>query len=258
MVRASVPPAVWRRGADYAYLLGGERTMFAWEWLRRSPAYRDSWARTRSASDAGQQRAAEAFGLVALVPPSLPAPAARPLWRAARDPHVLPARVAEGLADRRELLDIRALPGGIDVGFDSEDAEHWRIEIAGRVIRVDVRGGTLLGGPTLLRFELTGLAGARPKLPPLDLLARAGPTGPARAIAPPREARARRWIAELRTADALEDGATQQDIARALFGRGLGSGPWRGNDDSQRLRAQRLVRIARARLRHPLDPLWFR
>lgn len=257
MVRAGAPRAAWRRGADYAYLLGAERAMFAWEWLRRSPSYRESWAQSRRSSPDNQLLTAHQFGLVVLVPPTLTGPEARPIWHAAQDAHVLSALVAREQISARDLLDVRALPGGIDIAFDEEDAEHWRIELAGRVVRIDVRGGTLLGGPTLLRYELSGLASVRPKLQPLGMLVRAALGDPTRAAAP-REARAARWITELRTADALADGASQQDIARALFGSSINTERWRAEGESFRLRVQRLVRIARTRLRHPLDPAWFR
>lgn len=257
MARAGAPHAAWRRGAHYDYLFAAERPMFAWEWLRRTAAYRHSWTRTRGSGPAVQTRAAHAFGLVALAPPMLTAAEARPIWHAERDPHVLRAQVASGTTVIDELLDIRTLAVGAEIGLDGDDAEHWRIVVAGHAIRIDVHGGTLLGGPTLLRFELLGLATARPKLTPLDLLAR-GALMVRPQPAAPHEARAARWIDELRTADALADGASQQEIARALFARSLPATGWRGEGESYRLRVQRLVRAARARLRNPLDLSWFR
>lgn len=257
MVRAGAPHAAWRRGALYDYLHAAQRPMFAWEWLRRTPAYRQCWARTRGSGLAAQVRAAHGFGLVALAPPTLTAFEARPIWQAERDPHVLRAQVSSGASTSRELLDIRMLAACAEIGFDGDDSEHWRILVAGHAIRVDVYGGTLLGGPTLLQFEVLGLASVRPKLSPLDLLVRGALAlhpGPS----PPHEARAQRWIDELRTADALAEGASQQEIARALFARTVPAAGWRAESESYRLRVQRLVRAARARLRNPLDRAWFR
>ncbi|URW75896.1 DUF2285 domain-containing protein [Sphingomonas donggukensis] len=231
--------------------------MFAWEWLRRTPAYRHSWARTRGSGLVAQARAAHAFGLVALAPPTLAATEARPIWLARHDPQVLRAHVLSEAAVAQELLDIRRLAVSAAIGFDEDDAEHWRLVVAGHAIRIDVHDGTLLGGPTLLRFELQGLAAVRPKLPPLDLLVR-GALGLRPRPTPPREGRAARWIDELRTADALDDGATQHEIARALFEASVPASGWRTEGESYRLRVQRLVRAARARLRNPLDRAWFR
>lgn len=259
MVRNAAPRAGWRSGAPYAYLLDAERSLFAWEWLRRTSAYRHSWAAFRGASLIRQARAAHGFGLVSLIAPDLAGPEARPVWLVSRDPHVLAAHVAAGSADDRELFDIRQLAANAKVAFDDDDAEHWRLEVRGKSVRIDVRDGTLLGGPTLLRFELVGLALLQPKLAPLDRLVRAvlsddGGETPM----PRRESRAARWIDELRTADALADGATQQEIARSLYPQALPASGWRGAGDSYRLRIQRLVRTARLRLRHPLDSAWFR
>lgn len=257
MIGTGAPHAAWRRGDLYDYLRTAERSMFAWEWLRRTAAYRRRWARARRSGRAAQDRAAQAFGLVVLAPPALTAPEAKPIWRAARDPHVLRAQVSSAAAPPPELFDIRLLASGADIGFDGDDAEHWRIDVAGHAVRIDVHGGTLLGGPTLLQFELLGLAAIRPKLAPLDRLVRGAITLRPE-LAPPHEARAARWIDELRTADALADGASQHEIARALFDRCVPASGWRADGESYRLRVQRLVRAARARLRNPLDRTWFR
>jgi hypothetical protein len=61
----------------------------------------------------------------------------------------------------------------------------------------------------------------------------------------------------LRTADAIAQGATQQEVARALFGEAVPEPDWRASSDSYRYRIQRLVRAVRARLADPLSSLWF-
>lgn len=249
--------AAWRRSVDYEYLRTADKTMFAWEWLRRTAPYRRTWLRTRMLGPEAQARAAQDFGLVDLPSPRLNALVARPIWRAACDPHVLRARVLTDRCAHTERFDIRQLADDAAIALDDEDAEHWRFGLAGRAIRVDVHGGTLLGGPTLLQFELVGLAAVRPKLAPLDLLVGAALMTRPRAAAA-CAARTDRWIAELRAADALAAGASQQDIARALFSAAVPPAAWRAGNESYRLRAQRLVRAARARLRTPLDPAWFR
>ncbi|MES2338752.1 MAG: DUF2285 domain-containing protein [Pseudomonadota bacterium] len=256
MARVGAPRAAWRRGDLYDYLHAVEKPMFAWEWLRRTSAYRRAWARACRDGPVAQGRAAFAFGLVTLLSPRLAAPDARPIWRAGCDPHVLQAHVSSDVSGCRDLLDIRRLARAAEFAFAGEDAEHWRIEIAGHAVRIDVHDGTLLGGPTPLRFELFGLEAARPQLPPLDLLIRAALDLQPRPK-PPHEPRAARWIGELRTADALAAGASQQEIARAMFDRSVPAHDWRAQGESYRLRVQRLVRAARARLRTPLDPRWF-
>lgn len=251
------PRADWRRGERYDYLNHVERAMFAWEWLRRTGSYRRAWGNATTLGAAAQAIAAARFGLVEFLPPSLTAREARPIWSADRDPRVIPARAIASAAQAEDRFDIRRVAEMASIGLDGEDVEHWRIGTAARSIRLDVRAGTLLGGPTLLSYDLAGLERLRPKLAPLQtllVLALASRPG----VPAAREARATRWIAELRTADALTAGATQQDIARALFGGRIPSGRWRGEGESYRLRVQRLVRAAQAHLLDPVSPEWFR
>lgn len=73
----------------------------------------------------------------------------------------------------------------------------------------------------------------------------------------PRERRAAHWILELRVGDAILEGATQQEMARELFGGAIAPRKWRLDSASYRLRIQRLVRTARRRLADPLGGPWF-
>ena len=256
MASGVTPRSDWRRGEAYEYLTAVERTMFAWEWLRRTTSYQRGWLRSRSAGALEQAYLARRFHLVELVDPELGADSARPIWRGDWDPHVVLARASAEDAGLDDLLDIRRVCGMVAIGIDDEDVEHWRIGSAAASVRLDVRDGTLLGGPTLLHYDLAGLARLSPKLIGLHFLARLNslPEGTPRS---PRASRAVRWIAELRVADALSAGATQQEIARALFG-AVVPRDWRAESDSYRYRVQRLVRAARRRLAAPLEPSWFR
>jgi hypothetical protein len=249
-----VPRAAWRRGESYDYLRAVERAMFAWEWLRRTEGYNRAWARAHRAGPDQRAALARRFGLAELVAPTLDASEARPIWRRECDPRVIVAVPGCGHASAGDRLDIRALAGQAAIAISAEDVEHWRIGTPARSVRLDLCDGTLLGGPTALSYRLTGFAALRPQLAPLaDLvhLVLASNWHPV----PRRETRAARWIAELRTADALASGATQQEIARALFGAAVGA--WRAGSDSYRYRVQRLVRAVRRRVADPLAALWF-
>lgn len=70
----------------------------------------------------------------------------------------------------------------------------------------------------LLDHHLRGLAGTEPKLAALHQLVALARQGDMPPLLAPREARAPRWIMELRTADALAAQASQQEMARAFFG----------------------------------------
>lgn len=145
----------------------------------------------------------------------------------------------------------------MSVEVDTAQIEHWLLSDGHWAVRLDLHNGTLLGGPTLVEHRMTGLASAEPKLKALRqfvLLARKGRL-PASLL--PRERRAAQWILELRVGDALLEGATQQQMARALFGHAIAPERWRIESASYRLRVQRLVRVARRYLAAPLSGPWF-
>jgi hypothetical protein len=256
MAPQAAPRFDWRRGALYDYLLGVERAMFAWEWLRRTVGYRRAWTQSRTRGSRESARRARRFQLVELIDPDLSAAVARPIWRAGHDPHVIEAAPRLTAMPPEDRLDIRALEALASVGLDDDDVEHWRIGTAAMSLRLDVTEGTLLGGPTGLSYQLWGIERLHAKLAPLQLLTRLGRSPEATLVAA-KQVRAKRWIAELRTADALRDGASQQEIARVLFGSAV-PGEWRSDSDSYRYRVQRLVRKARERLANPLAEEWFR
>lgn len=143
------------------------------------------------------------------------------------------------------------------VEIDTDHAEHWLLSDGHWAVRLDLHDGTLLGGPVLVEHRVTGLASAKPKLEALRQFVVLAQRGALPVSMVPRERRAAQWIAELRAADALLDGATQQEIARALFGTSISPRRWRLESASYRLRVQRLVRIARDRLAVPLNGPWF-
>jgi hypothetical protein len=256
MAAPAAPRFDWRRGALYDYLLGVERSRLAWEWLRRTERYRRGWARSRALGAAERARLARRFQLVDLIHPELSAAVARPIWRAEHDPHVIEAAPSTAPLPPEDRFDIRQLARLAAVGIDDDDVEHWRIGTAAMSLRLDMTAGTLLGGPTGLSYQLSGVERLHWKLPPLQLLLRLG-RSPDAPLGQANEVRAKRWIAELRTADALREGAHQQDIARVLFGPAVPA-EWRSDSDSYRYRVQRLVRKVRERLANPLAAEWFR
>lgn len=251
------PGAEWRSADAYAELLLCDRRFFAWEWLRRSPAYRRGWReRDRLRSEGPTQ-----MGLIAWIDPAIPAPRARPIWDGSIDPSVLDARPAsqtiapDGAGDS---FDILAVAQHVKVAVEvTAQAEHWLLSDGHWAIRLDLHEGTLLGGPLLIEHRLTGLRSLEPRLTALGRLAELAQKGDLRASLMPRERRAAQWILELRIADALLAGASQQDMARRLFGDAVAADRWRLESTAYRLRIQRLVRRARARLADPLAGPWF-
>lgn len=242
--------ADWEDASAYAPLREADRSIFAWEWLRRAPEYRQDAARSGAAGQdvpgaaiIADERAIR-WGLHAFERPDLAGPEARPIWRREVYPSVLPARATSGgeLEDRFELERLRDCATLVK---SRSGAEHVLLSDRGRTLRLDILSGTVCDGPVLLRFELSGMRNVlRPLLTLRQLIAlwRVGQFS--RALHPP-EVRAARWILLLRTYDALAAGADQRAIAAHLLDRDAAGRRWRVQAPALRSRVQRLVREAR-------------
>lgn len=247
------PGADWRSPGAYSELLVSDRRAFAWEWLRRNGNYRCLWVTRRQPGAEGPER----FGLLGWVDPALPAPAARPIWSIDRDPRVLRARPAARAAPADDLFDVRSVAPFVSVEVDASGYEHWLLSDGHWAIRLDLHDGTLLGGPVLVEYRVTGLLSAKPKLESLKQFVVLAEKGRLPRSMIPKERKAAHWIVELRVGDALLAGASQQAIARELFGAAIAPSRWRVESASYRLRVQRLVKAARRYLTEPLAGPWF-
>jgi hypothetical protein len=234
----------WRDGAAYLPLLSADRSIFAWEWLRRDPAYRRAALSARAATVSGQSRPAREWGLEAFENPDRSAPDARPFWSSDVHPAVLPALAAEGPSGA-DSLDLGALDALATLLRGDERVEHVLLSDGLRVVRIDILAGSVVDGPARLRYLLAGLASAEPPLLTLRRLIHLCCTGRfSRSLHAP-EARARRWLLMLRAHDALTAGADQRAIASVLLSPSAREPRWRSDASSVRSQAQRLVRGAR-------------
>lgn len=113
-------------------------------------------------------------------------------------------------------------------------------------LRLDVLSGSVREGPVQPLFQVRGLSSIEPKLVTLrriGLLARFG----LRSVTLwPRERRMARWIDMLRVHDAVRDGASQRDIAAALFGAERIANDWHDGSDSLRSHVRRLITLGHA------------
>ena len=235
----------WRDPAAYAPLLEADRSLFAWEWLRRNAAYRLAAEQALSAGygDSLPSDAPGDFGLVAFEPPHLAVPHARPVWRSDAHRYVLSAEIG-ATKQARDLFDPDRLCGASRV-IPGDRREHLLLSDGLRTVRVDGVPGTFTSGPVSLRYKIEGLASAEPALLTLRrflAFCRAG--GFSRSLHR-RETRARRWILMLRASDALAAGADQRAIAAELLSPSAGKPHWRVHQPSVRSQVQRLVRSAR-------------
>ncbi|HWH21842.1 MAG TPA: DUF2285 domain-containing protein [Allosphingosinicella sp.] len=238
--------AVWRDAAAYAPLLTADRSVLAWEWLRRDPGYRAAADRalgqgSRAALDGGP--GAGEWGLHAFEPADLAAPAARPVWRAAVHPYVLEAD-ARPTGEARDSFELARL-AGISTIVAGGGQEHLLVSDGLRAIRLDLLSGSVRRGPVRLHYRLAGLASAERPLLTLRRLLALWRTGRFSAQLHPVETRAARFVLMLRAHDALASGATQREIAAGLLGAEAGEARWRVRAPTVRSRVQRLVRSAR-------------
>ena len=234
----------WRDAAAYEPLLDADRSFFAWEWLRRNPAYRAA-ADTASQSPGDLRHAAEAarWGLHAFVQPDAAAPEARPIWRAEVHPFVL--GVEAGPPEIGDAFDFDHFAAIATLVPGADGREHLLISDGLRAIRIDILEGSLARGPANLRYRLAGLASAeRPLLTLRRFLALCRTGGFCRSLHP-KEPRAKRWVLMLRASDALAAGTDQREMAAILLSAEAGGPRWRTQAPSLRSRVQRLVRSAR-------------
>lgn len=224
--------ADWRDPSAYEWLDHSGRHAFAWEWLRRRPDYQAAAGEVDSS--------AAAFGLRNRPIFEADARAAHPVWAAAVDPFLLIATVRscsrnEGNFDLARVRECSTMA-------TSADGEHWLFGTAARPLRLDIRSGSLCGGPVALTIHVARLDKvAVVALARLIALVREGRWHRSHF---PAERRARRWSQVLRVHDALLSGASQRDIADVLFGT-AGIANWRVNAAPWRRRSQRLVEAAR-------------
>jgi hypothetical protein len=235
----------WRDPAAYAPLLEADRSLFAWEWLRRNADYRLAAEQALSAGyrDTPPSVAPGHFGLVAFESPRRAVPEARPCWRSDCHPYVLLTDAGEA-KPTDDTFDPSSL-GSIARIMVEHDSEQLLLSDGLRSIRLDGARGQFSSGPACLRYRIEGLVTAEPTLLTLRrflAFCRAG--GFSRSLHR-REMRARRWILMLRACDGLASGADQRAIAAQLFSRSACEPRWRSREPSVRLQAQRLVRDAR-------------
>jgi hypothetical protein len=235
--------ADWRYAAAYAPLLDADRSILAWEWLRRDPGYRRAAAAALTGQAGGTAARPNAWGLEAFEDPDRGAPVARPIWCRDVHPGVL-AVLAAGEGSPSDSFHLEPLAGLATIAHSALGTEHVLLSDGLRAIRLDLLAGSL-ARPVRLRYLLAGLASAEKPLLTLQRLLFLCRTGRFAPSLHRPEPRARRWLLMLRAHDALAAGAGQREIAADILSPSAGSPRWRSEIPSLRSQAQRLVRGAR-------------
>jgi hypothetical protein len=151
-----------------------------------------------------------------------------------------------GKSSDPDHVDVEDLAPWLDLVADIVGHEFAVLSDGQHHLRLDVDTGTLCPGtPVVLHYRLLGIDSLTPKLMPLRRLVDIVRHHRFAAHLFPADPRINRLLLSLRVLDAINDGASQREIAAALFGQGRVSSGWAGSADSLRSRVRRLARETR-------------
>lgn len=133
----------------------------------------------------------------------------------------------------------------LTVAADAQGVEHAVLSDGWHHIRIDLDAGTLAGGaPVVFAYRLHGIASAMSRVLPLRRLLHLCRHRRFAASLFPAERGMDRSVVLLRVHDALAAGASQREIACALFGEERVAREWSSPSDSLRSRTRRLIHDA--------------
>ncbi len=175
--------------------------------------------------------------------PTQPAGAALTVWRADFDASVLPVIAEHARAPHPDDFDLRTLPCPVLVFRGLDGIERILLDDGPYRLRLDIIAGSVLDGPCRFRYDLAGCEAVPENLKTLQKLLALKRLGRFPRMLFPPDPRAGRWRQVLRAFDARADGATQREIAIALYGADIVGADWRGHSDYLRSRVQRALRL---------------
>jgi hypothetical protein len=190
-------------------------------------------------------RAQRLRGCIFAENPSVGAATTRLLWTADVDPSVLNVDAVPAAPTADDSFDLARFAAMVSVVQSAGSGEHIAISDGYRRIRIDIAVGSLLEGPVLLRHHLQGIDHVDQKLLSLRRLIALHRHRRFVSSLFPVSPQTTRIVMALRAYDALQAGASQRDIAIALFGNNVVDGDWIAGSDYLRLRVRRLVTLAR-------------
>lgn len=141
-------------------------------------------------------------------------------WPAARDASTLPVIASRAADDGPDTLDLLRLPVESVIWRERAGHEYVVIGDRWRRVRLDAVGASLAGGPVHLRYDLSGFRRLRAGLVSLGRLEALKRLGRLPRALFARDPVAGRWMNALAARDMRAAGASQIDIAIALFGAG--------------------------------------
>lgn len=236
--------APWACSAAYVYMLHLEPASRAWEFLRRNPRYVRDWMRYHRRVSS---RVAARWGVATLVDPRLDAREASPVWVVGAPPpvtvvrnEVRPVHMHATAAERFSLWRLAGRKALLD------DGSGLRLVVRLSQQEVQLRLGERLAAEDRFAYQISATGDHRGAWKVLTTLRGLIPVSPSgQESARERPGRADLFHARaLQVLDGLAAGASQRELAVALFG---GAAVARGWQPDGALRAQVRYLIRRAR-----------
>jgi len=235
----------WACSAAYAYVLHLDPASRAWEYLRRNPRYQRDWVRYRRSAS---QRVAGRWGLAALVDPRLDARQVSPAWVIGTAPPVTLVRDemhshGKGVTDPGHFYLWRF--AGRKALFD--DGGGLRLVVRLFSQEAQVRLGNRLTSGDRFAYQIPAAGDDRAAWTALTSIRALIPAaGGGRESARGRPLRADLFhLRALQVLDGLAAGASQRELAVALFGADAVARGWQP-DGATRAQARYLIRRAQA------------
>jgi hypothetical protein len=254
-------PEGWQDAASYHWTLTLPRIAWAWEFLRRNPAYRAAWLETRRArrvvrlaprvmlieSDEVAVDAADWCLLPPLEDPARDARQASVFWASADCPAVLPVLAVPGGARGACSPLLRAkYKCRIAVYVAPDGRQHVLFTHHGRSIQLEVTGLSIFTAKQLLAAVAPPHDRFSSHVHAMRRLADLMIHNDLRPQFYPTYAQSRRLAEVLQALDGWLDGATHRRIAAGLFGKERADHMWRHQRRHMLDRVRRAIKRGRA------------
>jgi hypothetical protein len=142
------------------------------------------------------------------------------------------------------VFDLNRIHYPVYVFRDGLGTERVLIGDVGHHLRLDVIEGSVLEGPVRFRYQLADECALPAKVMTLRRLMALARLGRFPKVLFPCEPRAAGWMRAMQAFDGRRVGATQREIAGALYGRTPTEEDWRRGSSYLRCRVQRALRLA--------------
>jgi hypothetical protein len=246
------PHQRWPGDQAYGYLEDIDPAGFAWEWLRRDPAYRRLEPAPHRTGPAGVTLIEHAahpvvtrWGCLNVEDSALPASDGMILWSSALDPSVVRSVAVPAATGQVGAFNLRHFGGSAVLVAGGAGAEHLLIGASSGGLRLDLLEGTLLQGPVMLRYDFSAVGDIEPLLAPLRAFHHFCRTGELSPPLPRKRQRDRRVVDALRTHDALQAGASIRDVGILLFGARRVAEEWGAPGEALKSHSRRMIALAR-------------